>query len=1012
MKFIHDIIEVNEDFDEIVELISEACLSENVLLHILEDHQFRLVSAIESSDNLNSGLSSMLQQVMDEGELQSVINGDGNQSHYLGIPIRSNNQKVVGILSFLGQNKLTFNSIQKKTIRVFSKSILFLIEKDLMYRNKRDCSNQMLEINNAFYIKVGFDYRIRDVGPNFKISMPSLQVGKIITDIVSFEQNFDIKEEFDNEKSNNQIYFFTDEKDKQRYKFSFLIFENEMIISASPVINAKYTLRNYNLVLNDFSKHDYIAEYMFLQQTSAKSLNEARVISENLVKKNIELNKAQKEIGELSKFPSENPNPILRFNSKFELVYNNLASENNFITDFGIQRGRLNDKELQSLLKSMILKNEPETIILSRKKRYYSLTLVHVMEFDYINIYASDITDFISKVREKEDTLIRLNDEMERQKEFYEFILNNLPADVAVFDKNHKYVFINPKGIKDEKLRKYMIGKDDFDYAKLKNIPNTKAKKRREVFNSILKTKEFISWTDNFISKTGEREVIHRSLGPLFDENGEVTYLIGYGTDITKRVTAEEANKRLSLVAKNTNNGVVMLDIKRKITWANDAFLKRSGYSLQEVIGKSSDYFTYPEKTKYAVNSVKKAFDKEEKISVEIMRQSKSGQDYWVDLNAQPLRNEEGEVSGYMLVEFDITERRQNEEIINNLNINLEHLVQEKTTKNIELSNSLRDQEKMVTIGELAAGVAHDLNTPLGAIRSGADNIKYTLTKLFNESFFKCSLADMNFVLEYSENKKLDLYMGGLQFRKETLAFVNFLENHHLINKNQKQNLNNTAMLFVKNRISTSEKEAIDYILKANNTDTLLMFLYDFQIIFSFIDTIQSSGEKASLVIQDLRSFIKEKKNTKMGMVNLNNNIQTVLNIFNHNIKNIIDLRFDVDKNINVMGFDVRLFQLWSNLIKNSIECLEDMPGLKKMHVYSKNFSKTVSIIVENNGPIIPDDQIDKIFQKFYTTKGKRNGSGLGLSIVKNVLEEHNAKISVKSTSEKTQFKITFKKEK
>ena len=112
------------------------------------------------------------------------------------------------------------------------------------------------------------------------------------------------------------------------------------------------------------------------------------------------------------------------------------------------------------------------------------------------------------------------------------------------------------------------------------------------------------------------------------------------------------------------------------------------------------------------------------------------------------------------------------------------------------------------------------------------------------------------------------------------------------------------------------------------------------------------------------------------------------------------------------MGFDVRLFQLWSNLIKNSIECLEDMPGLKKMHVYSKNFSKTVSIIVENNGPIIPDDQIDKIFQKFYTTKGKRNGSGLGLSIVKNVLEEHNAKISVKSTSERTQFKITFKKEK
>ena len=59
---------------------------------------------------------------------------------------------------------------------------------------------------------------------------------------------------------------------------------------------------------------------------------------------------------------------------------------------------------------------------------------------------------------------------------------------------------------------------------------------------------------------------------------------------------------------------------------------------------------------------------------------------------------------------------------------------------------------------------------------------------------------------------------------------------------------------------------------------------------------------------------------------------------------------------------------------------------------------------------MIPNHLTDKIFDKFYTTKGNKNGSGLGLSIVKNVLEEHNAKVSVTSTKEKTQFKITFKK--
>ena len=1010
MKFTHDIIEVNEDFDEIVELISELCLSKNVALHILEDNQISLVSSIGASDYSNSDLSSMLQQVMDKGELQGVINADGNQSHYLGRPIRNHNQKIVGILSFLGQNKLNLNTNQKKTIRVFSKSILFVIEKELLYRNKRVCLNQMLEINNGFYIKVGHDYRIRDIGPNFKTSMPILKCGLRITDVVVFEQNFDIKVKFNSESANNQIYFFTDKQDKQRYKFSFLIFESDMIISASPVINAKYTLKNYNLVLNDFSKHDYIAEYMFLQQTSAKSLNEARVISNNLVKKNIELSKAQKEIGELSKFPSENPNPILRFSKNFKLVYSNLASEVCFVKDFKIKDNEIFDNKLKNKIGDIIKTKSTESIFESRNGRHYSLTVVYVDEFEYVNIYAADITNFITKVNQNEEMLIRVKDEMQEQKEFYEFILNNLPADVAVFDNKHNYVFINPKGIANKKIRDFMIGKNDFDYAKLKNIPDDRAKERRKLFNSVLKKKTIVTWQDEFIDKKGKREVVQRSIGPLFDEKGKVKYLIGYGADITKRVEAEEENNKLSLVAKNTNNGVLMLNKERKIIWANNAMLKRSGYTMNEISGKSSSYLSFEGSSNKALAKVQKAMDDQKKVSVELLQKSKKGKEYWVDLNIQPLYDNTKSISGYMIVEFDITDRRIHEQTIQNLNVNLERLVQEKTAKNIELSNSLRDQEKMVTIGELAAGVAHDLNTPLGAIRSGVDNIKYTLNNLFNENIMLCSSDELNFALKFAESNNFDLYIGGIQFRKESTVFMNFLQEKYP--NYPQEELSDITTLFVKNRISTSEKKTIQYILNSNNARHILTLLYDFQIIFSFVDTVKSSGERASLVVQDLRSFIREKKNTKEGLVNLHDNIKTVLNIFNHNVKNLIELNFDVNKNILVKGYDVRLFQLWSNLIKNSIECMEDLQGIKKLNVYSRNKKKTHTIIVENNGPMIPNHQLGKIFEKFYTTKGKRNGSGLGLSIVKNVLEEHKAKITVNSDQEKTQFTITFNKEK
>ncbi|MDA9020515.1 hypothetical protein N9H88_00570, partial [bacterium] len=326
MKFTHDILKVSEDLDEIVELISDISMSEKVFLHFFDDNKFSLVSAIGAPDDLKSDLSGILSQVFEEGELASVFNVKGLKHHCLGIPIFSNTHQLIGVLSLMSQNKLNLDRKQNKTLKVFLKSILFVFEKEQLLLYKRSCLNQMLEINNGFYFKVGIDSVISDIGPNFKTSLPSLKSGDILTDSIIFEQHFDIKSQFDLEEFKNQIYFFTDIHDKQRYKFSFLIFENEMIISASPVINTKYTLRNYHLVLNDFSKHDYIAEYMFLQQTSEKSLKEARVISDNLVKRNVELKQAQRKIGELSKFPSENPNPILRFSTDLELVYNNPAS--------------------------------------------------------------------------------------------------------------------------------------------------------------------------------------------------------------------------------------------------------------------------------------------------------------------------------------------------------------------------------------------------------------------------------------------------------------------------------------------------------------------------------------------------------------------------------------------------------------------------------------------------------------------------------------------------------------
>src|SRR6202012_5398969 len=68
--------------------------------------------------------------------------------------------------------------------------------------------------------------------------------------------------------------------------------------------------------------------------------------------------------------------------------------------------------------------------------------------------------NFISDITDRK----LATDKLDKQKEFYENILNSLPTDIAVFDPNHTYLFVNPGAIKDEEFRKYIVGKDDFQY--------------------------------------------------------------------------------------------------------------------------------------------------------------------------------------------------------------------------------------------------------------------------------------------------------------------------------------------------------------------------------------------------------------------------------------------------------------------------------------------------------------------------------------------------------------------
>ncbi len=144
---------------------------------------------------------------------------------------------------------------------------------------------------------------------------------------------------------------------------------------------------------------------------------------------------------------------------------------------------------------------------------------------------------------------------LEHQRSFYEGILNNIPADLAVFDPQHRYLFINPSAVKDPAMRQWLIGKTDKDYARLRNKPFTLFEERRQFFEKVKQANTLQSF-EEALQKSDGTTVYHlRNFFPVVHPSGGLKMVIGYGLDITDRKRIEQD---LSEARRQTEEGAAL----------------------------------------------------------------------------------------------------------------------------------------------------------------------------------------------------------------------------------------------------------------------------------------------------------------------------------------------------------------------------------------------------------------------------------------------------------------------
>ena len=340
-------------------------------------------------------------------------------------------------------------------------------------------------------------------------------------------------------------------------------------------------------------------------------------------------------------------------------------------------------------------------------------------------------------------------------------------------------------------------------------------------------------------------------------------------------------------------------------------------------------------------------------------------------------------------------------EMIKHQNKTLHEKVEQEVENSNKLNQLITSMDKKILIGEITSGIAHDMNTPLGAIKVGADSVRGILENLFKNVLGSVSVEQVHCACSRAVESNTALFVGSLQQMKETQLIKEFLNEKYPENNNRET----LARAMVKARIQVEEVEMITKIMSSPNPEEYLNLIYHIQAVRTFIDTIIEAGEKAESVVKNLKFYIKEGAELKMEKINLKKNICEVIDVFNHIIRDLsVSVSIQIADSLVLTAVPEKMYQLWSNLLKNALDATGKNGWVE---IAANESADHITISISNSGSTIPKDIQHKVWDKFFTTKDE-NGTGLGLSIVKRMADDHNAKLDLTSENEITTFYIQF----
>jgi len=338
----------------------------------------------------------------------------------------------------------------------------------------------------------------------------------------------------------------------------------------------------------------------------------------------------------------------------------------------------------------------------------------------------------------------------------------------------------------------------------------------------------------------------------------------------------------------------------------------------------------------------------------------------------------------------------------------------------------LLQAEKMAVLGTLMVGIAHEINTPLSALRSSVGDITNILGQTLHQlpEFFDTlpTALHPHFTALVRQASDAPHLLNGKERRQARQRITEMMQQADVAEKSH------LAGFFVDMGVTQDMTPYVE-LLRSPQADAIIEMAYQLSGLQEQSRNMSTGIDRVSHIVKALKNYAHSDYCDEPRLADVREGLETVLTLYQYEMKHGIEVVRQYEPVEAILCYPDELMQVWTNLVHNAIQAMQ---GKGRLEITISQQQPTpcpsqegnplnpslggarggscVVVSITDSGCGIPDDVKTRIFDPFFTTKAKGEGSGLGLDICRRIIEKHQGNIEVESQPGRTTFHVWLPK--